>query len=65
MVGVHAQFAQLARMGRREDAATSARHARFAAALAINDLMSELSVTDVVEKWGQKDFVSIAGGWVI
>jgi hypothetical protein len=60
-VGVSIQFAQLVRMGRRADAETNARHARFAAALAVNDLMSECSVTDVVAKWGVPNFVSTGG----
>ncbi len=62
-VGVSTQTAQLARMGRRVDAETAGRHARFAASLAVNDLMSERSVTEVVAKWGQPNFVSVGGEW--
>ena len=60
-MGVSSGQAQLARMGRRVDADTAARHARFAASLAVNDLMSERSVTEVVAKWGQPNFVSVGG----
>lgn len=60
-MGVSSQYAQMMRMGRRADPAVAERHARFAAALAVNELMGERSVSEVVERWGRRDFVSSAG----
>jgi hypothetical protein len=60
--GVRVEYARgVGRAGRRAEAGESARHARFAAALAVAEMAGEATPAQVAAKWGEPGFLSAPG----